>query len=64
MWTFGLYYDEACQCITGKYLEIFTQPKYESCTEIYQQIHTEPISLDQGFSNFFGPRHTISLCEI
>ena len=22
------------------------------------------ISLEQGFSNFFGPRHTISLCEI
>jgi hypothetical protein len=22
------------------------------------------VALDQGFSNFFGPRHTISLCEI
>ena len=22
------------------------------------------INLGQGFSNFFGPRHTISLCEI
>ena len=21
-------------------------------------------SLEQGFSNFFGPRHTVSLCEI
>ena len=24
----------------------------------------EEVSLEQGFSNFFGPRHTISLCKI
>jgi hypothetical protein len=37
-------------------LHVSTDCKYKTAATLY--------TLDQGFSNFFGPRHTISLCEI
>jgi hypothetical protein len=36
----------------------------KACREVCICLQEDFKALGQGFSNFFGPRHTISLCKI